>query len=98
MRDARGRAERVMVARCVERRPRVADELLCQRDSLGRRRGCLHEGLGEQVQLIRRRPHGGAGDGHSSRPMWRPVRVSHSDFQSDRQVTPPFHPGDLRRA
>jgi hypothetical protein len=98
MRDARGSAKRVMVGRFVERRPRVADELLSQRDSLGRRRCCLHKGLGEQVKFMRRCPHGAAGDRHSSAPPRRPVRVAHRGFESYSQSTPPLRRRDVRGA
>jgi hypothetical protein len=98
MRDARGSAKRVMVARCIERRVRVADELLCQRDSLGRGRGRLHKGLGKQVKFMRRSSHGAAREREGSVPLRRPVRVAHRGFERHGQSTPPLRCGDLRSA
>jgi hypothetical protein len=82
MRDACGSAKRVMVAGRVERRARVADELLCQRDSLWRRRGWLRKALGQPAKFMRRCADGAAGERHGGRPLRSPVRTAHRSFQT----------------
>jgi hypothetical protein len=64
MRDARGGPKRFRAAGGVERRARVSDELLCERDSLGGRRGWLSQTPSQQAKFICRRPNGAAGERH----------------------------------
>jgi len=82
MRDACRSAKRVMVAGRVERRVRVSDELLCQRDALWRGRGCLRKALGQQAKFMRRCAHGAAGERHGGGPLRRPVRAAYRGFQT----------------
>jgi hypothetical protein len=82
MRDACPSAKRVMVARCEERRVRVSDELLCQRDSLWRWRGCFRKAPGQQAKFMRRCADGAAGERHGGGPLRRPVRIAHCGFQT----------------
>jgi hypothetical protein len=98
MRDARGGAKRFRAARCVERRARVSDELLCQRDSLWRRCGWVRQALGEQTKFMRGCADGAACERDGSAPPRRPVRVAHCGLDRGGQRTTPLCCGELTGA